>query len=155
MSPTRFAPRLGDRGALAVLAALAALVWLAPPLEAQPRPNREFAALDDHDPARFAYAVRYGSDLVKRDATAEFTLLLGGRGVLLVVPGSNVAQRDFPTWRQGTGNRLQVIACSETMTRLRQSVQMNVPVLPGVVVRSCDGQVQRMLSEGWRRMLGM
>ena len=115
---------------------------------------KSFVALEQHDPTGFSYALRYGQDHLKSSRNAEFEIYLAGRGLYLVVPGSNFVQIEYMK-RHRANPRLKIVACAETVKPVEAAVHRRVPLLPGVTVQPCGARLKAMLASGWQRAPGI
>lgn len=134
-----------------LLAALAVLLAL--PAHAQSRPGeKQFMILFNHQPSDLQTAVRTGQDALKA-GVKEFRIVLDGRAVLMVIPGSNIAQKEYmQTVPRQRG--LSVIACKETVDLIARNAKRRPPLLPGVRVQPCEGMRKDMQESGWQRAMG-
>lgn len=129
---------------------LAIAAALAPSGAAQAGPgDREFAAIDTHDPQGFLKAVRAGADFVKGGRGREFRVILANSGVISAIPGMVGAQRELPAAMKGAPG-LRIIACSETVQLLEQANKRRMPLLPGVVKMPCKSLRNKMTVAGWQ-----
>jgi hypothetical protein len=115
---------------------------------------KSFVALEQHDPTGFSYALRYGQDHLKSSRNAEFEIYLAGRGLYLVVPGSNFVQPEYMKLRRANP-RLKVIACAETVKLVETAARRRIPLLPGVAVQPCRERLKAMRAAGWQRAPGI
>jgi hypothetical protein len=114
---------------------------------------KSFVTMERHDPATFAYALRYGQEHLRGSRDAQFEIYLAGRAVHLVVPGSNFVQIDYMK-RYRANPRLKIIACAETVRPVEAAAHRRVPLLPGVTVQPCGARLKAMLAAGWQRAPG-
>ncbi|MFD1330653.1 hypothetical protein ACFQ4O_01415 [Methylopila musalis] len=135
----------------AALFALAVL-GLSPETAAAAPGDSQFVGIENHDPRAFQRALRAGSDFVKSGRGRRFSVILAGRGVILVIPGSSYVQRDLPKLRVPG---LKIIACRETVEALSRANKRRVPVVAGVTVERCDGLRSRLTTTGWQEAPGI
>lgn len=144
-------PRDGFVRLSAAVAALAAFSGLSSPAAAGPG-DMQYATLTTHNPSGFLRAFRAGEDFVKGGRGRKFRLILGGGGVIVVIPGTSTAQSEYiKTRRSGA---LQIIACKETIDALSKANKRRVPVLPGVSVLPCASLRNKMTVAGWQQAPG-
>lgn len=141
-----------------LIAAAAALFAsaLAVPAEAQVRPGqRQYTTITQHDPGRFATALAAAQDALKSGQAREFRIMLHGRGVLLLIPGTTA---NFKEWAgiSGRTRGLTLIACKEIVDQLvKQNRGRRPPLLPGTRVEACSGSMRKLDSAGWYRVPGL
>ena len=116
--------------------------------------DKVYAFIEQHDPTRLSYALRYGQDLFKTNKQAQFELYLAKRGVILALPGSNWVQREYVAIRQANP-RLKVVACAETVRQVEQSAKRRLPLLPGITVEPCKPRIKALVSAGWSQVPGL
>jgi intracellular sulfur oxidation DsrE/DsrF family protein len=136
---------LGRRAA--ALGGAAALALVAPPAHAAPG-DRQYATLYNHDQSGFLRALRAGEDFVKGGRGRQFRIVLAGPGVIVVIPGTSAAQREY--MKAGRARGLEIIACKETLDALSKANKRRIPVLPGVSVRTCQSLRNQMTVAGWQ-----
>lgn len=136
------------RAALLVLAALG----LSPEPAAAAPGDSQFVGIENHDPRAFQRALRAGADFVKGGRGRRFNVILGGRGVILAIPGTSYVQRDLGKLR---APGLKIIACRETIDALSRSNRRRVPVVAGVSVERCAGLRGRLTTTGWQEAPGL
>ena len=130
----------------AVLLALGTPAWAAPG-------DRQFVGLERHDPSALLKAVRAGSDFVKSGRGRQFRVILANSGVISVIPGVVLVQRDLPPLLRGASG-LTIIACKETLDALSRANRRRVPVISGVTVMSCRSLRNKMTVAGWQPAIG-
>jgi intracellular sulfur oxidation DsrE/DsrF family protein len=141
MSLGRRAAALGGALALSV----------APPAQAGPG-DRQYATLYNHDQSGFLRAMRAGADFVKGGRGRQFRIVLAGPGVIVVIPGTSTAQREY--MKNGRTPGVEIIACKETIDALSKANKRRIPVLPGVSVRPCKSLRNQMTVAGWQTAPG-
>jgi hypothetical protein len=130
----------------------AALLAYGAPASAAPG-DQQFVGLERHDPSALLKAVRTGSDFVKGHRGRQFRVILANAGVISVIPGVALVQRDLPPLLRGAGG-LTIIACKETLDALGRANRRRVPVISGVTVMSCRGLRNKMTVAGWQPAIG-
>ncbi|MFC7053027.1 hypothetical protein ACFQI3_10045 [Hansschlegelia quercus] len=130
----------------------AALLASGAPASAAPG-DSQFVGLERHDPSALLKAVRAGSDFVKGGRGRQFRVILANAGVISVIPGVALVQRDLPPLLRGAGG-LKIIACKETLDALARANRRRVPVISGVTVMSCRGLRNKMTVTGWQPAIG-
>ena len=116
--------------------------------------DKVYAFIEQHDPTRLSYALRYGQDLFKSNKQAQFELYLAKRGVILAMPGSNWVQQEYVAIRRANP-RLKVVACAETVKQVEQSAKRRLPLLPGVTVQPCKERIKALAPAGWSQVPGL
>ena len=116
--------------------------------------EKVYAFIEQHDPTRLSYALRYGQDLFKTNKQAQFELYLAKRGVILALPGSNWVQQEYVNIRRANP-RLKVVACAETVKQAEQSAKRRLPLLPGITVEPCKLRIKTLVSAGWSQVPGL
>ncbi len=119
-----------------------------------PRGERLYTVIEQHNPSRLSRAVRIANDSLRHGGhSAE--ILLGGRAILMVVPGFTDVQKEVQHITRSQRN-LRIIACKETVDILRRSNQgRQPPFIAGVRVEPCQGRTRKNDAAGWQRMLGV
>jgi hypothetical protein len=122
---------------------------------AQGRPgDRRFATIDSHSPVALDRALKTAADGLASGDIREFRIMLGGRAVLLVIPGSTIVQREAMKIMRAHP-QIRVAACKETVDAITKMARQRPPLLPGVRVESCKGRVRDMEAAGWQRVPGL
>lgn len=135
------------------LATLAAVAVLAPAAPAAAAPgDMQYVGIDNHDPRAFQRALRTGADFVRSGRGRRFQIILAGRGVILVIPGTSTVQKDVGQLR---APGLKIVACQETLAALQQANRKRIPVISGVTVEKCQGLRNRLSTTGWQTVPGL
>jgi hypothetical protein len=141
---------------LATVSLALALSALAVSAEAQPRPGqRQYTTVVQHSPGELMTAIRAGQDALKSGDAREFRILLNGRGVLLVIPGTTSIQKEYVSSVPRTRG-LTVIACKEIIDQLaKRNRGRRPPLLPGTRVEACKDATRKLDAAGWYRVPGL
>jgi len=112
--------------------------------------DRQYAAVDNHDPVQFLRILRDAQDMLKSGRGREFRIYLLDRGVLLVIPGSTNIQKEVFDIKRRNPN-LKIIACKETVDAITKNAKRRPPLLPGTTIESCNNTSRRLDAAGWLR----
>lgn len=141
-----------------LIAAAAALFAsaMAVPAEAQVRPGqRQYTTITQHNPGKFATALAVAQDALKSGEAREFRIMLHGRGVLLLIPGTTASFKEWANISSRTRG-LTLIACKEIIDQLaKQNRGRRPPMLPGTRVETCSGSMRKLDAAGWYRVPGL
>lgn len=141
-------------GAVGMAAPAAAGRRPAPQSEAPGRPgDRVYVVIDSHDPALFSSAVKTGGDFLAGGKGRVFEIILSGRGILLAIPGSTVAQKDYIDTKRAHPD-LRLLVCKETADVLQKANRRRVPYLPGARIAPCSGLRAAYAKQGFQRAMG-
>lgn len=122
--------------------------------EAPGRPgDRLYVVIDSHEPPLFSRALRTAGDFLAGGKGRIFEIVLTGRGILLAIPGSTIAQKDYIDVRRAHPD-LRVLVCKETADVLQKANKRRVPYLPGARVASCAGLRETYAKQGFQRAMG-
>jgi intracellular sulfur oxidation DsrE/DsrF family protein len=137
-------------------AAALTLTALALPADAQVRPGqRQYTTISQHSPGQFQTALNAAQDALKSGEAREFRILVNGRGVLLLLPGTTTSQKDWARTVPRTRG-LTVVACKEVIDRLVKGNRgRRPPLLPGTRIEPCAGSMRKLDAAGWYRVPGL
>lgn len=140
----------------AVLTAAAlTMVALALPAQAQLRPGQQqYATMTQHDPGRFQTILNAARDALSSGEARRFRVLMNGRAVLLLIPGTTGSQKDWV--RNARVRGLEIVACKEIIDQLaKRNKGRRPPLLLGARIEPCSGSVRKLDSAGWQRVPGL
>jgi hypothetical protein len=115
--------------------------------------DRQYVTLLNHDQSTFLRALRAGNDFVAGGPGRRFRIVLATAGVVVAIPGTSAAQREYAKTRRRAG--VEIIACKETIDALSKANRRRIPVLPGVSVQPCKSLRDRMNVSGWQLAPGL
>ncbi|GGE46513.1 hypothetical protein GCM10007276_24670 [Agaricicola taiwanensis] len=142
------------RKSLLIAAFLASALAL--PAQAQMRPGqRQYTTITQHSPGEFATALNAAEDALKSGDAKQFRILMHGRGVLLLIPGTTGSQKEWAR-RIPRIRGLTIVACKEIIDQLaRNNRGRRPPLLPGTRVETCSGSTRKLDAAGWYRVPGL
>ncbi|SHO65873.1 hypothetical protein SAMN02745172_02521 [Pseudoxanthobacter soli DSM 19599] len=117
--------------------------------------DKVYILIGQHDPIKFSNALKAGGDFLAAGSGKGrvFEIALTGRGILLAIPGSTTAQRDYIAAKRAHPE-LRLLVCKETADVLQKANKRRIPYLPGVRIAPCRDLLANYSKDGYQRALG-